>query len=148
MDRQVIEQKLESLRRCLTRVRQKTPATHAELEHDSDAQDVLTLNLTRAVQLSVDIGTHLIASSDQPAPDTMGQTFDVLAGMSVIGPELALRMKKAVGFRNIAIHNYEAIDWQITFLIATRHLEDFSAFAAAIIDFIDKRGSTLERPAR
>jgi uncharacterized protein YutE (UPF0331/DUF86 family) len=139
MDRQVIEQKLESLRRCLARVRQKTPSSAAELERDPDAQDVLTLNLTRAVQLSVDIGTHLIASSDQPAPDTMGQAFDVLAGMALIGPELALRMKKAVGFRNIAIHNYEAIDWQITYLIATRHLEDFSAFAVAIVDFMEKR---------
>jgi uncharacterized protein YutE (UPF0331/DUF86 family) len=137
MDRQVIEQKLESLRRCLSRVKQKTPATVAELEHDLDAQDVLTFNLTRAVQLSVDIGTHLIASSDQPAPDTMGQTFDVLARMTLIAPELALRMKKAVGFRNIAIHNYEAIDWQITHIIATRHIEDFSAFAAAIVDFIE-----------
>ena len=99
MDRQVIEQKIESLRRCLVRVKQKTPATAAELEQDPDAQDVITFNLTRAVQLSVDIGTHLIAGSDQPAPDTMGQTFDVLARMTLIGPELALRMKKAVGFR-------------------------------------------------
>jgi uncharacterized protein YutE (UPF0331/DUF86 family) len=148
MDRQVIEQKLESLRRCLTRVKQRTPASFAELEHDPDAQDVLTLNLTRAVQLSVDIGTHLIASSDQPAPDTMGQTFDILASMALIGPELALRMKKAVGFRNIAIHNYEAIDWQITFLIATRHLEDFSAFAAAIINFIEKHEGTPDQATR
>ena len=138
MDRQVIEQKIEFLRRCLARVKQKTPATAAELGDDPDAQDVLTLNLTRAVQLSVDIGTHLIASSDQPAPDTMEQAFDVLASMALIGPELALRMKKAVGFRNIAIHNYEAIDWQITHLIATRHIEDFSAFAAAIINFMEK----------
>lgn len=144
MDRQVIEQKLESLRRCLARIRQKTPATVAELERNPDAQDVLTLNLTRAVQLSVDIGTHLIASSDQPAPDTMGQTFDVLASMSLIGQELALRMKKAVGFRNIAIHSYEAIDWQITHLIATRHIEDFSAFATAIVDFMEKHESTPE----
>lgn len=141
MDRQVIEQKLESLRRCLARIKLKTPATAAALALDPDAQDVLTLNLTRAVQLSVDIGTHLIASSDQPAPDTMGQTFDVLAHMELIGPELALRMKKAVGFRNIAIHNYEAIDWQITYLIATRHIGDFSAFAASIVDFMDKSTS-------
>lgn len=144
MDRQVIEQKLESLRRCIARIKQKTPATVAELEQNPDAQDVLTLNLTRAVQLSVDIGTHLIASSDQPAPDTMGQTFDVLSSMTLIGPELALRMKKTVGFRNIAIHNYEAIDWQITHIIATRHLEDFSAFAGAIIDYMEKHEGTSE----
>ncbi|MEW5965685.1 MAG: DUF86 domain-containing protein [Pseudomonadota bacterium] len=138
MDRQVIEQKLESLRRCLARIREKTPPTAGALADSPDAQDVLTLNLTRAVQLCVDIGTHLISDSEQPAPDTMGQTFDMLASMSIISPELALRMKKAVGFRNIAIHNYEAIDWQITYLIATIHLDDFSAFAAAIVAFMEQ----------
>lgn len=138
MDRQVIEQKIEFLRRSLSRIKQRAPATAAELENDLDAQDVLTLNLTRAVQLCVDIGTHLIASSEQAAPNTMGQTFDVLTHMNLLEPALALRMKKAVGFRNIAIHNYEAIDWQITHAIATRHIEDFSAFTSAIVDHMEK----------
>jgi len=147
MDRQVIEQKLESLRLCLKRVQQKTPQSVAELSGDADAQDVITLNLTRAVQLCVDIGAHLIAESDHPAPDTMGQTFDTLTRMGLIAPELALRMKKAVGFRNIAIHNYEAIDWQITHLIATRHIGDFAAFAAAIVDFVEKHEGKPAKPA-
>ena len=95
---------------------------------------VLTLNLTRAVQLCVDIGAHLIAAKDKPAPDTMGQTFDVLTDMGVLSAELAVRMKKAVGFRNIAVHNYEAIDWEIAHAIAVRHIDDFSAFASAVVD--------------
>lgn len=134
MDRDVIEQKIESLRRCVERVRLKCPATADALASDVDAQDILTLNLTRAVQLCVDIGAHLIAARDNPAPDTMGQTFDVLAEFGSISPELAVRMKKAVGFRNIAVHNYEAIDWQIAHAIATRHMEDFTAFVAAVVD--------------
>lgn len=133
MDREVIEQKIESLRRCVERVRQKTPATATALANDPDAQDILTLNLTRAVQLCVDIGAHLIAAQNQPAPDTMGKTFDVLADMGVITAELAVRMKKAVGFRNIAVHNYEAIDWEIAHAIATHHVSDFAAFAAAVV---------------
>jgi uncharacterized protein YutE (UPF0331/DUF86 family) len=132
MDREVIAQKIESLRRCVERVRQKSPATAAALASDPDAQDILTLNLSRAVQLCVDIGAHLIAAQDKPAPDTMGQTFDVLADMNVISAELTLRMKKAVGFRNIAVHNYEVIDWEITHAIASRHMNDFVEFAAAI----------------
>jgi uncharacterized protein YutE (UPF0331/DUF86 family) len=133
MDREVIEQKIESLRRCVERVRQKTPATAAALASDPDAQDILTLNLTRAVQLCVDIGAHLISAQDKPSPDTMGQTFDLLGDMNVISAELAIRMKKAVGFRNIAVHNYEAIDWEITHAIASRHMSDFAAFAAAVV---------------
>jgi uncharacterized protein YutE (UPF0331/DUF86 family) len=42
-------------------------------------------------------------------------------------------MKKSVGFRNIAVHNYEAIDWEITHAIATRHVNDFAAFAAGVV---------------
>lgn len=133
MDREVIEQKIESLRRCVDRVRQKSPATAAALASDPDAQDILTLNLSRAVQLCVDIGAHLISAQNQPAPDTMGQTFDVLANMGVITAELAMRMKKAVGFRNIAVHNYEAINWEIAHAIATRHVSDFAAFAVAVV---------------
>ena len=133
MDREVIEQKIESLRRCVERVHQKCPATAAALAGDPDSQDILTLNLSRAVQLCVDIGAHLIAEHNKPAPDTMGQTFDVLAEMGVISAELAVRMKKAVGFRNIAVHNYEAIDWEITHAIATRHMNDFAEFAAAVV---------------
>ena len=53
--------------------------------------------------------------------------------MGVISVDQAMRMKKAVGFRNIAVHNYEAIDWEITHAIATRHLSDFAAFAAAVV---------------
>ena len=135
MDREVIEQKIESLRRCVDRIHQKTPASAAALAGDPDAQDILTLNLTRAVQLCVDIGAHLIAAQNKAAPDTMGQTFDVLTDMGAISSELAVRMKKAVGFRNIAVHNYEAIDWEITYAIATRHENDFSAFAAAVVGF-------------
>lgn len=63
----------------------------------------------------------------------MGQTFDVLAELGVINTELATRMKKAVGFRNIAVHNYEAINWQIVHAIATNHLSDFKDFAQAVI---------------
>ena len=133
MDREVIEQKLESLRRCLQRIQEKCPSSAETLAWDLDMQDIVALNLTRAIQLCVDIGAHLIAGKDTPPPATMGQTFDVLAELGVINTELAIRMKKAVGFRNIAVHNYEAINWQIVHAIATSHLSDFKDFAQAVV---------------
>ncbi len=134
MDRQVVEQKLESLRRCLLRVKEKCPVDAESLVRDIDAQDIITLNLTRAVQLSVDLAAHLIASRDIPVPNTMEQAFEALASIGLISSALASRMKKAVGFRNIAIHNYEAIDWHIVHSICQRNLDDFRDFAACILD--------------
>jgi uncharacterized protein YutE (UPF0331/DUF86 family) len=132
MDREVVEQKLESLRRCLQRIETKCPTDAAMLIADIDLQDIVSLNLSRAVQISVDIGAHLIAGMEVPPPDNMGQVFDLLAQEGVLNNELANNLKKAVGFRNIAVHNYENINWEIVHCIVKFHLADFSEFAKAI----------------
>jgi uncharacterized protein YutE (UPF0331/DUF86 family) len=106
VDWPLIEQKLESLRRSIQRVKEKCPDNAAALGNDYDAQDILALNLTRAVQMCVDIGTHIVAGSEYPPPATMGKTFDILFEAGIISASLADRMKKAVGFRNLAVHNY------------------------------------------
>ena len=132
MDREVIEQKLESLRRCLQRIEQKCPSDPDRLSQDPDLQDIVSLNLTRAVQLCVDLGAHLIVDLNVPPPDTMGQTFDALSLAGVIPEALAVELKKAVGFRNIAVHHYEEIDWTIVHRIARLHLDEFTKFAKII----------------
>lgn len=132
MDREVVEQKLESLRRCLLRIETKCPVEAATLVSDIDLQDIVSLNLSRAVQISVDIGAHLIAGMEVPPPGTMGQTFDLLAQQGVLKNELASSLKKAVGFRNIAVHNYESINWVIVHSIVKYHLADFSEYARVV----------------
>ena len=63
MDRILIGQKLEALRHCITRIVEKCPANAGLLAEDADLQDIVVLNLTRSVQLCVDIASHLIAAS-------------------------------------------------------------------------------------
>ena len=137
MDREVVEQKLESLRRCLQRVETKCPADADTLAADFDLQDIVSLNLSRAVQLCVDIGAHLIAGMNVAPPDTMGQTFDLLAQAGLLTTAMALNLKKAVGFRNIAVHNYDAINWHIVYSIIKNHLVDFSTFARIVAMKLD-----------
>ena len=132
MDRVVVHQKLESLRRCLARIRSKEPISLDMLQEDFDLQDIVSLNLTRAVQMAVDIGAHMVSAQTQAAPATMGETFDQLGHMGVITETLALQLKKSVGFRNVAVHNYNAVNWAIVFSILQSHLQDFEAFAKAI----------------
>ena len=136
MDKLVLAQKLESLRRCLQRIEQKRPATVAALETDADLQDVIVLNLTRTVQLSVDIASHIVSQSNEPSPSTMGETFLTLMHLGIIDQPTSESLRKAVGFRNIAVHNYEAINWEIVFNICERKLGDFRQFARAVIEYV------------
>lgn len=132
MDRLIIDRKMDSLRRCLARVRKKCPADAATLAQDADLQDIVVLNLSRAVQICADLALHALADLDLPPPDTMGQAFDRLAQGGRLDAALAVRLRKVVGFRNLAVHNYSAIDWVIVHAIATKHLDDFEAFARAV----------------
>ncbi|MEQ9463295.1 MAG: DUF86 domain-containing protein [Haliea sp.] len=132
MDQLIIEQKMESLRRCIQRIAEKTPPDVSLLIRDPDLQDILVLNLTRVVQLCVDIGSHSISATDESAPTTMGEVFTKLEKLGVISPATSEAMRKAVGFRNVAVHNYEAINWEIVFAICSKFLSDFQRFVAEI----------------
>ncbi|MFU8815073.1 MAG: type VII toxin-antitoxin system HepT family RNase toxin [Pseudomonadales bacterium] len=141
MDPVIVREKLESLRRCLTRVESKRPASMAELGSDPDLQDIIVLNLTRAVQVCVDIGTHLLSSTESPSPASMGEVFVELARMGTISDATATAMKKAIGFRNIAVHNYGVINWAIVHVISQRHLEDFRQFAREVSRMLPDAGA-------
>lgn len=135
MDQQLIAQKLESLRRCLLRVESKTPADLQTLLADPDLQDVIVLNLTRAVQLCVDITSHLLADTPEAAPNTMGESFTLAATLQIIAEDTAAKLKRAVGFRNVAVHDYEDINWAMVYAICTQHLQDFRDFAQQIVRY-------------
>ncbi len=133
MDRDVVLNKLESLRRCLQRVGEKTPPTFEEFAADVDVQDIVVLNLERAVQCCVDVGLHILSGLEGPVPETMAMTFDGLKRVGVLDDATAERMVKAVGFRNTVVHAYQEMDLSIVYRIMTHHLDDFRSFARQIL---------------
>jgi len=138
MDKDVVLNKLESLRRCLKRIQDKTPASLELLIQDYDLQDIIVLNLERAIQTCVDIGLHIISTSEAPIPESMAQTFEILRKEGLLDQITAERMSKSVGFRNTAVHAYQELDWNIIYTIITKHLDDFSAYARQIYLLVDE----------
>ena len=95
------------------------------------------INLERAVQICVDIAAYIAAEIDIPAPMTMTDSFKKLCGNGIISKETAERMIKSVGFRNIAVHEYQSISWDVVFSIITNNLNDFRSYAREIIQWLD-----------
>lgn len=135
----VVLAKFTKLSRCITRIRQKTPASAELLKNDVDAQDIITLNIERAVQICVDMATNIVSDAGRAVPDNMADAFTALAEMGTITAATAERMRKAVGFRNIAVHEYDKIDWNIVYAIVTQYLDDFSSFAQEVTKHIGAR---------
>ena len=128
----LVLEKLDSLQNCLRRIREKVPVTVQELETDVDAQDILSINLERSVQLCADIAGHIIASQECKAPLTMADGFIVLARLAIISELIAKRMQKAVGMRNLLVHQYKKVDWSIVHRVATTDIQTVADFGNEI----------------
>lgn len=128
----VVLTKLEQIQNCILRIESKVPFTVEELKNDFDLQDVVSLNLQRAIQVSVDLGAYILSQSDEKAPQTMAETFRILASKKNISPELADLLVKSVGLRNALVHEYDGIKWDIVHEVATQHLDVFRQFVKAI----------------
>ena len=134
----VVIRKLDAVNRCLSRVIEYTPPSLEILLEDYTRQDVIVLNLERAVQACVDVGLHIFSGRNEPIPDSMGDVFVQLARTGVIDETTARALKGAVGFRNIAVHSYQEIDYAVLFSICTKHLDDFRSFIRQVLDAMEK----------
>lgn len=135
-DKELVLTKLQSVRHCIDRIESKKPFSEAELENNYDLQDILSVNLERAVQTIVDIKLHILARDFDERPGDMGSVFEALAEKSILPAPLAERLKKSVGFRNIAVHEYRKIDWKIVSAIVHDGLDDFRSCTRRILEYV------------
>jgi len=134
MDKDLLNRKLTSLSRCLERIKTKTPRSLEVLKTDIDSQDIISVNLERAIQICVDVASHLIASRRLRSPGSMAESFSVLGESGIVPMECGQRLAKAVGFRNIAVHQYDQVNWDIVYSLVTQDLEIFQEFGQAVLN--------------
>ncbi len=77
---------------------------------------------------------------DDAAVDSMASVFTVMSKKNLVSVELASGLSRAVGFRNIAIHEYSELDWNIVYSIITERLPDFYEFGAIILALTETTG--------
>ena len=142
MDERIILRKLESLDRCIERLKSKKPSDIETFRTDHDLQDIIVLNLERAVQMCVDIASHIIAELEVRAPMTMSESFSQLHSARVISKETKERMQKSVSFRNIAVHEYQTIDWDVVYAILNFHIQDFNKYAKEVLEWMQSGNSS------
>ena len=132
VDRDVAFAKISSVQRYLKRIRDITQLNPESL-NDLDVQEIMTLNLQRAVQSSIDLASHIVADEGLGLPQKLRENFDILQKNNILPEELTLRLRKMVGFRNIAVHEYESINPDILKSILKKNLKDFEEFYTVII---------------
>lgn len=132
VERDVVLAKAATIDRCLNRIAEVQQAGGNLKPVDID--DITVLNVTRATQAAIDLANHVVTTEGYGLPDSVAAAFLILAKHGVIDEGLAERMRRMVGFRNIAVHDYEALDPNVLRAIVERHLDDLRAVARVVIE--------------
>ena len=130
---EVLLNKTATIERCVARAREEYDRSPDTFDRDVTRQDAAILNIQRASEAALDIGQHLIRRDGLGLPQSARDVFRLLASAGRIDADLADSLKRMVGFRNIAVHDYQSMHLPITIKVITEHLDDFLRFSQAIL---------------
>jgi uncharacterized protein YutE (UPF0331/DUF86 family) len=128
----VLLNKAATVERCVARAREEYAAS-PDFATDFTRQDAAVLNIQRACEACLDMGQHLIRRDRLGLPQSARDVFSLLAQAGWIDATLQDTMQRMVGFRNIAVHDYQKLLLPILQRVVTVHLNDFLSFTTAIL---------------
>ena len=129
----VLLNKAASIQRCIARAREEYNADPAGFTTNFTRQDAAILNIQRACEAVLDMGNHVIRRDQLGLTQSSRDVFNLLEQAGRIDAATAENMRRMVGFRNVAVHEYQALVLPITVDIITRHLDEFLAFTKALL---------------
>lgn len=131
---EVVLNKAAVIERCLKRIGEEYEGHEDELEINYTRQDAIVLNLLRASEAAIDLAMHTARVDKLGLPQESREAFVLLERVGRIEPELSRRMQAMVGFRNVAVHDYQKLRLEIVKSILEDHLDDFRVFAATMLN--------------
>jgi uncharacterized protein YutE (UPF0331/DUF86 family) len=128
----VLIQKLASIDRCLASVRRYVAEDLSRLA-DTMVLDAVVLNLQRACEQAIDAACREVSRRGLGVPADSADAFTILERESVLSPMVAERMRRMVGFRNVAVHEYRRLDPAVVRTVVEHRLGDFEALCRELV---------------
>jgi uncharacterized protein YutE (UPF0331/DUF86 family) len=109
-----------------------------------DAQDVRALAENRllraaverwlqiAIETCIDLAYHIASDAGWPPCESARAAFALLASHGLIDVDLAARLGRAAGLRNLLVHDYVSVDLGALAHVVAHDLDDLRAFGAAV----------------
>lgn len=128
----LVRNKAAAIERCLSRVREEVCGDRARLA-DQTVEDAIVLNLQRACESAIDLAMHVVASERLGVPQESRDAFTLLGKAGRIDAATADAMRRMVGFRNVAVHEYQTPSRPILLSILEKNLGDFHALIQGVL---------------
>lgn len=128
--------RIEALKEYIGILEQLQNITLSELEKDPIKKGAIERYLQLAIEACVDIAEMIISDQRLRTPQTASEAIVVLGERGILNNNFAEQFTKAVGFRNILIHDYVKIDYELVLKNLKSNLSDFHRFIKAVLEFL------------
>jgi uncharacterized protein YutE (UPF0331/DUF86 family) len=132
VDRDLLLAKSAGVRAHIDRIAAKSGEDLQIFTSDVDRQDIVAFNLHLAIENCIDIAAHIISENGWGVPGSASEMLYMLEEKGLIDRELTERMIKAVGLRNLIVHEYGKIDLKLLFAAVRNNLEDLNSYLASL----------------
>ena len=123
----VVLNKASIIERCIKRIHEEYQDNPENLKNYTK-QDSIILNIQRACEAAIDLAMHIVSTKKLGVPQESREAFELVAEDDIISEGLKNNLGGMVGFRNIAVHNYQEIKLAIIRNIIEERLEDIDVF--------------------
>src|SRR6056297_4230704 len=123
----ILYNKISIIERCLKRVDEVYESNPENLE-DYTKQDSIVLNILRVIEATIDIAMHIVSVKKLGLPQNSRDAFKLLYSANIIDKDTLESLKNMIGFRNVAVHNYQKLNLEILKKIIENNQKDFNIF--------------------
>jgi len=132
VDTDLILAKAGSVKRHLNRVFEKRNTDLRTFLKNIDIQESVLFNIQMAIQNCIDIAAHIISDEGFGVPGSTNEMFYLLEENGYLDNEITEKMVKAVGLRNLVVHEYSKIDLERIFEVTQKDITDLNEFLKSI----------------
>jgi len=132
VDKDLILAKAGSVKRHLNRIFEKRNTDLKTFLNDIDIQESILFNIQMAVQNCIDIAAHIISDEGLGVPGSTNEMFYLLEENGYLDNEITEKIVKAVGLRNLVVHEYSKIDLDRIFEVAQKDITDLNEYLRSI----------------
>lgn len=136
----VVLNKVAVIERCVARVHEEYNLDPTNFASDFTRQDAAILNIQRACQAALDLANTVVRDHKIGIPQSARDVYTLMADHNIISTSLAATLKRMVGFRNVAVHDYQSLQAEIVQDVIANRLDDLLVFAQKMLEY-SRRGS-------
>ena len=128
----VLLNKIAIIEKCVSRIEEEYSNNIDNLVLNYTKQDSMILNLQRACEAAIDLGTRISCLKKLGVPQSSRDVFHLLEKAKYISKELNQYLQHMVGFRNITVHEYQKVNLDIVQNIIEKRLKDFHLYIECV----------------